>query len=505
MQTLRAGDPARIGDYTVTGRLGHGAMGTVFLARSAGGRHLAVKVARPELAEDPRFRERFRHEVAMARAVGGFWTAAVVDADPEAPRPWLATEYVPGPTLHDAVAADGPLPEASVRRLAAGLAEALLAIHATGLVHRDLKPSNVLLGTDGPRVIDFGIAKALESTSMTGLTATGMLIGTPGYLSPEQIAGGAVTAASDVFALGSVLVYAATGAGPFGSGDAAALMYRGVNTDPALDAVPPSLRPLVAHCLSRDPLTRPTPADLLTTLSPVDPHASDDLPTQAADSVATYTQPQATRPYTAPGSPAHGDQSPDGVQPVGAMPPPFAGPAMPGVAPGSGNRAVFRTSRTAAIVGGVAAGAGALVCLSISGSASQAGNGGGALLFFLGFVLLAVPAVRLLWIAIRARRWLEVSGEGLLIGLGQRRRLLAWPQVARVRVVEIRKRPWLVVWLADPADSLGGLAGRYRGQHGGYRVFPIAHERRRHRRDHEVRELRAALAWYGRTTYDWSP
>src|SRR5262245_27300374 len=307
-------------------------MGTVYLARSAGGRRVAVQVARPELAEDVRFRERFRNEVAMARAVGGFWTAAVVDADPDAPQPWLATEFVPGPTLHDVVAANGPMPEPELRRLVAGLAEALLAIHATGLVHRDLKPSNVLLGADGPRVIDFGIAKALETT---GLTATGMLVGTPGYLSPEQIAGGPVTAASDVFALGSVLVYAATGSGPFGTGDAAALMYRVVNSEPRLDGVPPGLVPLASHCLSRDPAPRPTPDAILREVKHLAPPTAALQPTaRLQDPNATYHR-GPTRTYPAPPMPV------------------------------DGNRAVFKTSRIAALVRGGAALAAALTCSSI--------------------------------------------------------------------------------------------------------------------------------------------
>nr|MDQ3578783.1 serine/threonine protein kinase [Actinomycetota bacterium] len=212
----------KIGAYQVVGRLGGGAMGTVHLALSPGGRLVAVKVARPQLAEDPRFRERFRREIAMARAVGGFWTAAVVDADPDAELPWLATEYVPGPDLHEAIHTAGALPPDSVRGLAAGLAEALAAIHAAGLVHRDLKPSNVLLASDGPRVIDFGISKALEGA---GLTATGMLVGTPGYLSPEQIEGREVGPSSDVFAFGAVVVFASSGRNPFGEGDTAALLY----------------------------------------------------------------------------------------------------------------------------------------------------------------------------------------------------------------------------------------------------------------------------------------
>ena len=271
MRPLQDDDPARVGAYTLHSRLGRGAMGTVYLGTSPGGRPVAVKVARAELADDPEFRERFRREVEMARAVGGFWTAAVVDADPEAAHPWLATEYVAGPTLQQAVSEHGPLPVPAVRRLAAGLAEALSAIHAAGLVHRDLKPSNVLLGTDGPRVIDFGISQALERAK---ITATGAFLGTPGFLSPEQITGGHIGPESDVFALGAVLTYAATGTGPFGDGQSDALMYRAMYTEPTLDGLPPDLAEVIAACLDRDPVRRPAPDHLLARLGGIEPLAS---------------------------------------------------------------------------------------------------------------------------------------------------------------------------------------------------------------------------------------
>ena len=517
VQALRTEDPERIGAFTVLGRLGRGAMGTVYLARSAGGRRVAVKVARPELSDDDRFRERFRNEVAMARAVGGFWTAAVVDADPDAARPWLATEYVAGPTLHDVVAAHGPMREPELRTLGAGLAEALIAIHATGLVHRDLKPSNVLLGSDGPRVIDFGIAKALETT---GLTATGMLIGTPGYLSPEQIAGGPVTAASDVFALGSVLVYAATGTGPFGTGDAAQLMYRVVNGPPRLDGVPAGVLPLITRCLARTAADRPTPQAVVTELGnpqdstvPLTPPTAlrPESPAGTDSSTAPIGRPDgwpATLPYPAgvpTGYPAGYTQAHGPAPTTWAAPTPSAPQGHSGPLPVAGNRAVFKTSRTAALVGGGAPLTGALICSSIAGAASSAGEGGVALFWFVWFVILMFPAVRLLWSAIRSRRTLELAAEGMTIGVGTRRRTLAWPQVARVRLVETRGKPWVVVWLADGNDTLSGFAGPNRAEHGGYRVFPVGHERRGKRRFHEVRELRAALGWYGRNAYDWSP
>ncbi|MFJ9181729.1 MULTISPECIES: serine/threonine-protein kinase [unclassified Streptomyces] len=251
--------PERIGGYAVERELGAGGMGTVYLARSRGGRAVAVKVARPELAGDPHFRERFRAEVAAARSVGGFHTAPVVDADPAAAAPWLATAYIPGPTLSALLEAEGPMDEARLRRLGAALAEALAAIHGCGLVHRDLKPGNIIMAPDGPRVLDFGIARALESTR---LTATGTAFGTPGFLAPEQAQGQEVDGAADVFALGAVLV-AAAGGSAFGAGTPMGMMYRSVHEAPDLAAVPEGLRPVLAACLAKNPAERPTPAGLL--------------------------------------------------------------------------------------------------------------------------------------------------------------------------------------------------------------------------------------------------
>jgi serine/threonine protein kinase len=219
VRELQAGDPQRIGPYRIVGRLGAGGMGTVFAGRSAGGRLVAVKVIRGELADDPDFLVRFSREVAAARSVSGLFTAPVVDADLEGPAPWLATAYVPGPSLAEGVRACGPLPVPSVLALAAGLAEGLDAVHRAGLVHRDLKPANVLLAEDGPRVIDFGISQAAEATA---LTHADLVIGSPGFMSPEQADGRPVGPASDVFSLGAVLAFAATGQGPFGSGSAPA-------------------------------------------------------------------------------------------------------------------------------------------------------------------------------------------------------------------------------------------------------------------------------------------
>lgn len=591
MQDLRTGDPTKVGEYTVLGRLGHGAMGRVFLARSPGGRPVAVKVIRSELSDDAGFRERFRLEVAAMRAVGGFWTAAVVDADPAAM--WLATEYVPGPTLLAAVTSHGPLPVPALRRLVAGLAEALQAIHATGLVHRDLKPANVLLAGDGPRVLDFGIAKALESVD---LTATGMFVGTPGFLSPEQIEGREATPASDVFALGSVLVYAATGQGPFGTGEVPGLLYRAVHTDPDLDRVPAELRPLAARCLVRDPGARPAPADLLTDVGT--PDAAEWLPAPVRAMVTeqetelgspqprvptrAYTKagpplpfgkpgktgnagkignagnasanqapasqvppkppvsprtpakpptaewPSTGKPPGAPpaGPPANGDRSrseappaaqpsatpaaaqpptPAAAQPA-AQPAPFppptpaaASPAGPGSEPvkhPTGGKAVFRVSRVSALVLGVLTTLATFTCLAFAQGAGLQGKDVVALAFLGGAVFFLLPALRQWWNMLKPRRWLSVSPEGLTVGRGKQEKQLRWAELARVRIVDHKRRPWVVVW---PHGATSGLGAQYAG---GHRVFPVGHERRTSARRREARELRAALAWYGRAVFD---
>ena len=263
VQGLQAGDPELIGSYRIIRRLGSGGMGHVFLGRSPGGRLLAIKVIRAELAGDLEFRTRFRREVAAARSVSGLFTAPVVDADTEAPVPWLATAYIAGSSLADTVTRHGPLPAGSVLALAAGLAEGLLAIHSAGLVHRDLKPSNVLMADDGPRVIDFGISRAMEASTVT---STGMVVGSPGFMSPEQAEGLEVGPPSDVFSLGAVLAFAATGEGPFGSGSSAALIYRLVHNPPELNRVPAETRSLIERCLDKDPGRRPSPRHLLAEL-----------------------------------------------------------------------------------------------------------------------------------------------------------------------------------------------------------------------------------------------
>ncbi|MFF8288456.1 serine/threonine-protein kinase [Streptomyces sp. NPDC016309] len=267
MQPLEGDDPRAVGPYRLLGRLGAGGMGRVYLARSEGGRTVAVKVVHPHFARDEEFRARFRREVESARRVGGRWTAPVLDADPGAPVPWVATGYVTGPPLAAAVTEHGPLPEHTVRALGAGLAESLAAVHGLGLVHRDVKPSNVLLALDGPRLIDFGIARATDGTA--SLTSTGVSVGSPGYMAPEQILGTGVTGAADVFSLGAVLVYAATGAAPFPGDSSAALLYKVVHEEPELGgALTGELRDLVAACLAKDPAARPEPAGVAGRLAP---------------------------------------------------------------------------------------------------------------------------------------------------------------------------------------------------------------------------------------------
>ncbi|MFC4563303.1 protein kinase [Nocardiopsis mangrovi] len=279
----REGDPAQVGPYQVQGRLGGGGMGQVFLGRSRGGRPVAVKVVRPELADDPAFRRRFAAEVEAARRVGGFYTAQVVDADPDAEQPWLATAYIPGPSLHLAVAEYGPLPAESAAVLGAGLAEGLAAVHDKGLVHRDLKPANVILAEDGPRLIDFGIARAMDATSYT---QTHTVLGTAAFMSPEQARADAVGPPSDVFSLGCVLTFAATGHSPFGTGPAHAVAYRVVHEPPDLSGLPASLTDLVTACLAKDPADRPGVDEILRRLAPPRPAATGWLP---ADITAAIT------------------------------------------------------------------------------------------------------------------------------------------------------------------------------------------------------------------------
>ncbi|WP_327334519.1 WD40 repeat domain-containing serine/threonine protein kinase [Streptomyces anulatus] len=351
MDALRPDDPQWVGPYRLDGRLGEGGMGSVFLGTSPGGRKVAVKLIRRELSEAPQFRERFAREVDAARRVGGFHTAQVVDADPGAAAPWLVTAYIPGPTLHEVVAEGGPLDATAVLRLGAGLAEGLAAIHKCGLVHRDLKPGNVIIADDGPRVIDFGIARAVDASS---LTATGTVIGTYSFMSPEQIRADRAGAASDVFSLGSVLAFAATGRGPFDAPTLIEIVQRILDEPPALDGIDDdALRELLAACMVKAPEARPAVDELPRRFAtgaaaggagnaearpvaagPVDPR----VPMSPAVVPATVPSPQATHPPTVVAAPS--------------TPPPGFGPASTTDGAGDSPRP-GRLSRRTLLFGGL--------------------------------------------------------------------------------------------------------------------------------------------------------
>lgn len=257
---LSADDPYEIGGYRLHARLGSGGMGVVYLAYTPGGRPIALKAVRSEFAADPEFRERFAQEVASARRIHGLFTAQVVDSGVDDRTPWLATVYVPGPSLHEVVRRHGPLPVRTVLLLVAGIAEALQAIHRAGVVHRDLKPANVLVAGDGPRVIDFGIARAADAAALTG---TGLRIGTAAFMAPEQALGRQATPATDVFALGALAAYVAGGVPPFGNGPESGALYRVVHEHPDLSRVPRDLHDLMAWCLAKRPGERPTTVELI--------------------------------------------------------------------------------------------------------------------------------------------------------------------------------------------------------------------------------------------------
>jgi serine/threonine protein kinase len=274
MEPLSANDPRMIGEFRLHSRLGAGGMGQVYLGFSPAGRAVAIKIIHSQFAADPEFLRRFSHEVKAARAVGGMYTAPVVDSGVDGSSPWLATAYVPGPALSAIVAKHGALPEAAVWRLAAGLAEALRAVHAAGVIHRDLKPANVLLADDGPHVIDFGISRPFHGTQ---LTSAGMVIGTPGYMSPEQAKTGPAGPASDIFSLGCVLAYAATGNPPFGGENPASVLFRIVSAEPDLSAVPPRPRRVIEACLNKDPAQRPGPAQVIAMINALGPETPATL------------------------------------------------------------------------------------------------------------------------------------------------------------------------------------------------------------------------------------
>ncbi|MET9500537.1 protein kinase [Streptomyces sp. NPDC006622] len=342
---LESGDPTSVASYRLAARLGAGGMGTVYLSYTPGGHPIALKTIRPELSEDPEFRRRFRQEVQAAQRVQGLYTAPVIDYDTEDAQPWLATAYVAGPSLAAAVGEHGPLPVPSVLLLLAGMAEALSVIHGAGIVHRDLKPSNVLLASDGPRVIDFGIARAADATALTG---TGVSIGTPAFMSPEQAAGKPVTPASDVFALGQVAAFAARGTGAYGDGPSHAVLYRIVHEEPDLGGLAEQLG-FIARCLAKDPAERPSTAEIITLCQEASPtplrQSGSWLPeaiaaqiTQrvsasaalAAAPTAAPAAPAPTAPVTRPDTPVHAPAHAAPTQAATHLPPtPSFGPATP--------------------------------------------------------------------------------------------------------------------------------------------------------------------------------
>ncbi|MGI5350434.1 serine/threonine-protein kinase [Streptomyces sp. CA-250714] len=322
MDPLQPSDPWRVGKYRLVGRLGEGGMGQVFFGRSPGGRPVAVKLIRYEYAHRERFRVRFAREVEAARRVGGFHTALVIDADPDADPPWMVTAYIPGPSLHGAVTEHGPLDTRAVRALGAGLAEGLAAIHACGLVHRDLKPGNVILAADGPRIIDFGIAGTQDAGK---LTATGAVLGTYAYMSPEQVNGHPPEAAGDVFSLGAVLGFAATGRSPFDGETTAAILRRITSEPPDLRdiAVGHECRDLIAACLEKDPAARPSVADVLDRLAGPWPSA-DWLPPAVMAMIAARESESTGALAAEPGESdqrLHGQTTVDPTDPTGSADP----------------------------------------------------------------------------------------------------------------------------------------------------------------------------------------
>lgn len=275
MMRLRREDPRVVGSFKLHRRLGAGGMGVVYLGSDRRGQRVALKVIRPDLAEDQEFRSRFAREVSAARRIRGGCTARLVAADLDADRPWFATQYVPGPSLHDKVNEGGQLPPAQVAAIGAALSEGLLAVHEAGVVHRDLKPSNILLSPKGPRIIDFGIAWA---TGASTLTHVGTAVGSPGFLAPEQVRGATVSPATDVFSLGATLAYAATADSPFGHGSSEVMLYRVVHEEPQLHTVPAALAPIVHACLAKNPEERPSTLQLSLRLKEIAAREARGLP-----------------------------------------------------------------------------------------------------------------------------------------------------------------------------------------------------------------------------------
>ncbi|MFI9050955.1 protein kinase [Streptomyces sp. NPDC053427] len=346
-QPLEGDDPRAIAGYRLAAKLGAGGMGKVYLSYTPGGRPVAIKVIRPEFSEDAEFRRRFKQEVQSAQRVQGLFTAPVIDSDSDGASPWLATAYVPGPSLSAAIAEHGKLPVPTVLLMVAGIAEALQVIHGAGIVHRDLKPSNVLLAADGPRVIDFGIARAADATS---LTSSGVTVGTPTFMAPEQAAGSTITPATDIFALGQVAAYAAIGTPAFGEGTSHGVLYRIVHEEPDLTGLPDELRELVSRCLAKEAADRPSVAEVIALCGEASGQTQlrrpeDWLPTAVAADITARTaapapaqappppvESPATQPLgrqsAAPQAPAHPPAPPVPTAPSHPQtPPPGFGPA----------------------------------------------------------------------------------------------------------------------------------------------------------------------------------
>ncbi|WP_346084008.1 serine/threonine-protein kinase [Streptomyces thermocarboxydus] len=338
MMRLRREDPRVVGSFRLHRRLGAGGMGVVYLGSDKKGQRVALKVIRPDLAEDQEFRSRFAREVSAARRIRGGCTARLVAADLEADRPWFATQYVPGPSLHDKVADEGPLSAAEVAAVGAALSEGLVAVHEAGVVHRDLKPSNILLSPKGPRIIDFGIAWA---TGASTLTHVGTAVGSPGFLAPEQVRGAAVTPATDVFSLGATLAYASMGDSPFGHGSSEVMLYRVVHEEAQLQGVPDALAPLVRACLAKDPEERPSTLQLSLRLK--------EIAAREAQGLADVRPPAPRTPESERAGGRLADTYPDrGARRQGgrATPPRNATPSRGGTRPGTGTGARRPASRT---------------------------------------------------------------------------------------------------------------------------------------------------------------
>ncbi|TDC81631.1 serine/threonine-protein kinase [Actinomadura sp. 7K507] len=501
MKQLQPGDPRDVGPYRLEHRLGGGGMGQVFLGRSRGGRPVAVKVVRPELAEAREFRRRFALEVEAVRRVGGFYAAQVVDADTDADPPWLVTAYVPGPSLHEAVKRHGPLPPEATAKLGAGLAEGLAAIHDCELVHRDLKPSNVILADDGPRVIDFGIARALDATSHT---VTRAVVGTASFMSPEQARGGVVGPPSDVFSLGVVLAFAAVGRTPFGVGSPTAVIYRIVHDEPDLTGVPASLADLAGACLAKDPRDRPGVGDILDRLAEPALDGTRWLPPEVTTMVTERRAAARVQTAPLPGT--------EPVQGGGARPPGttthLAFDAPRAITPPPAYTVTFTENRITSVVKSCAIGLaipvvlGLMTLAGLLASGSYTANWSGLAIFLMvcGLGLGAVFTKAALSFRLAT---FTLDSTGLTFDPGsapyrlRQRRAVDWDVLDRVGMVGDRRRTRIVVWYGGEWNS--SSAGR-EGQGGDLVCKPWLVTGRR-----ELPELRAALKRFAGDRYAEHP